>query len=112
MALINCPECSSEVSDTAFKCPKCAFEIKKAERSYLGALIKKVFIGFNIFMFIILIVAITSDPSSGMDSHRYGGIDEAKKSFATGMNVGVTFFFWGLGDIVLGLFVLLTRPKS
>jgi hypothetical protein len=29
MALINCPECSSEVSDKAGDCPKCGFPLKK-----------------------------------------------------------------------------------
>jgi uncharacterized membrane protein YvbJ len=28
MALINCPECGTEVSDKADKCPKCAYPIK------------------------------------------------------------------------------------
>lgn len=27
MALINCPECNTEVSDKADKCPKCAYPI-------------------------------------------------------------------------------------
>jgi uncharacterized OB-fold protein len=27
MALINCPECGTEVSDKADKCPKCAYPI-------------------------------------------------------------------------------------
>ena len=27
MALINCPECKTEVSDKADKCPKCAYPI-------------------------------------------------------------------------------------
>lgn len=27
MALINCPECDTQVSDKAEKCPKCAFPI-------------------------------------------------------------------------------------
>ena len=31
MALINCPECKSEVSDKAEKCPKCAFPINPSE---------------------------------------------------------------------------------
>ena len=31
MALINCPECGTEVSDKANACPKCAFPIKIAE---------------------------------------------------------------------------------
>ena len=28
MALINCPECSTQVSDKADKCPKCAYPLK------------------------------------------------------------------------------------
>ncbi len=31
MALITCPECGSEVSDKADKCPKCAYPINEAE---------------------------------------------------------------------------------
>ena len=30
MALIKCPECGTEVSDKAEKCPKCAYPIKPA----------------------------------------------------------------------------------
>jgi len=30
MVLIKCPECGSEVSDKAEKCPKCAYPIKFA----------------------------------------------------------------------------------
>jgi len=31
MALINCPECGTEVSDRAEKCPKCAYPINKEQ---------------------------------------------------------------------------------
>ena len=31
MALINCPECDKEISDTIKKCPHCGFKIKKIE---------------------------------------------------------------------------------
>lgn len=31
MALINCPECGKEVSDTAKSCPHCGYELKKSE---------------------------------------------------------------------------------
>ena len=31
MALINCPECGTEVSEKADKCPKCAYPINKPE---------------------------------------------------------------------------------
>ncbi|WP_140308924.1 zinc ribbon domain-containing protein, partial [Vibrio parahaemolyticus] len=27
MALINCPECETEVSDSALKCPKCGVQL-------------------------------------------------------------------------------------
>ena len=30
MALINCPECGTEVSDKAEKCPKCAYPLNMA----------------------------------------------------------------------------------
>ena len=32
MALIRCPECSTEVSDKADKCPKCAYPIKQKQQ--------------------------------------------------------------------------------
>jgi uncharacterized OB-fold protein len=31
MALVKCPECSSEVSDKAESCPKCGFPLAKEE---------------------------------------------------------------------------------
>ena len=36
MALIKCPECRKEISDTALKCPNCGMNIKKAERNAIG----------------------------------------------------------------------------
>ena len=33
MALIKCPECGTEVSDKAEKCPKCAFPINESKNS-------------------------------------------------------------------------------
>lgn len=33
MSLINCPECSHEVSDSAMSCPNCGFELKKQHQS-------------------------------------------------------------------------------
>jgi hypothetical protein len=31
MALINCPECNKEVSDTALTCPNCGYQLKKPQ---------------------------------------------------------------------------------
>ena len=32
MALINCEECRTEISDTALDCPKCGKRLKKLQR--------------------------------------------------------------------------------
>lgn len=32
MALITCPECKKEISDTAKTCPNCGYKIKKTEK--------------------------------------------------------------------------------
>ena len=32
MALINCPECKKEVSDSALSCPHCGFQLKEKEK--------------------------------------------------------------------------------
>ena len=41
MALINCPECNREISDTAKQCPSCGYEIQKEiSRSELGEIEK------------------------------------------------------------------------
>ncbi|WP_338423971.1 zinc-ribbon domain-containing protein, partial [Pantoea ananatis] len=29
MALVNCPECHKEVSDSALRCPSCARQLRK-----------------------------------------------------------------------------------
>ena len=29
MALIKCPECGKEISDTAMNCPNCGYELKE-----------------------------------------------------------------------------------
>lgn len=33
MALVNCPECSKEISDTAGKCPHCGYTLPKQKRA-------------------------------------------------------------------------------
>lgn len=109
MALINCPECETEVSDTALKCPKCAVQLRKPKRGFFGKLIKWGFIGFNILMVIWLIGGMSA-ATDGIDAMSEAG----KAGAAIGAGLGVTMILgiWVIGDIILGLLVLLTRPKS
>ena len=70
MALINCPECRTQVSDKADKCPHCAYPLKKqvaveSEGCFLqtmnfGCSLVAALIG--LFILIIILVAIFSWP--------------------------------------------------
>lgn len=109
MALIKCPECTAEVSDAALKCPKCGVQLRKPQRSFFGKLLKWTFILFNILM-IFWLVGGVGEATKGMDA-----MNEAQRAgtaIGTGIGAAMIIGLWVFGDIVLGLFVLLTRPKS
>lgn len=110
MALVQCPECQEKVSSTAFKCPQCGFQISKPKRSFMGKLFKGIFIVFNALMLIWLV--------GGMNAvgqlHQTAGSSAEQAGVAIGAGMGMTMILtmWVFGDIILGLFVLLTRPKA
>lgn len=109
MAMINCPECSNSVSDSAFKCPKCGVQLRKPKRGFFGKLFKWSFIAFNVLMLVWLIGGMNA-ASDGMN-----GLNDAERAGAaigTGIGVALIFGIWVVGDIILGLFVLFTRPKA
>lgn len=108
MALIECPECNSRVSDTALKCQTCGFQIKKYERSFFGKLIKWSFIAFNIVMAIWLF-----SYWGQFDTSAYSDT-AGKAGFVVGYTIGsgLLLGLWVIGDIILGLFVLFTKPSS
>lgn len=56
MALINCPECSTQVSDKADKCPQCAYPLKSevAVKSE-GCFLQTMNLGCAIIAIIILL---------------------------------------------------------
>lgn len=109
MALVNCPECGSEVSSSALDCPKCGFLLNKPKRSFFGKIIKWSFIIFNVIMFLALFsycgeVAQISEQLKD---------DAAKAGAGLGAAIGSTVLlvFWAIVDFILGFMVLLTRPK-
>ncbi|WP_432415633.1 zinc ribbon domain-containing protein [Chromohalobacter israelensis] len=109
MALINCPECQTEVSDTALKCAKCGVQLRKPKRGFFGKLIKWSFIGFNILMAVWLIGGMGA-ATEGMDA--MSEAERAGATIGTGIGAAMILGLWVVGDIILGLFVLFTRPKS
>lgn len=109
MALIKCPECSTEVSDSAFKCPKCGVQLRKPKRGFFGKLFKWSFILFNIIM-IFWLVGGMGEATKGMEAMNEA--ERAGAAIGTGIGAALIGGIWVFGDIILGLFVLFTRPKS
>lgn len=110
MAMIKCPECSADVSNSALKCPSCGVQLRKLKRGFFGKLIKWSFIGFNILM----VIWLFSYWGSVGEIANTAGSEAEKAGAAIGGTIGTGMLFgvWVFGDIILGLFVLLTRPKS
>lgn len=110
MALINCPECEAQVSESAFKCPNCGVQLRKAKRGFFGTLFKWGFIAFNILMAIWVFSywGTVGELSSTATSEA----EQAGAAIGATIGTGMLFGIWVIGDIILGLFVLFTRPKE
>ena len=109
MALVNCPECQAEVSDTALKCTKCGVQLRKPKRSFFGKIVKWGFILFNILMVVWLVGGMTA-ATEGMQA--MSEAEQAGAAIGTGIGAMMILVIWVFGDIILGLFFLFTRPKS
>jgi len=109
MALMNCPECEAEISQTAMDCPKCGVQLRKPKRGFFGVIFKWTFILFNVLMVAWLasywgtVAEITTATSSGAE--------QAGAAIGATLGTGMLFSIWVFGDIILGMFVLFTRPS-
>lgn len=111
MALINCPECQAEVSDTAMKCPKCGVQLRKPKRGIFGKLFKWTFIAFNAFMAYALFSGM-SNVSDGYDAATMSEAEQAGHAIGSGLGLTMLLGVWLAGAVILGLFVIFTRPKA
>ena len=109
MPLINCPDCNAQVSDSAVQCPHCGVKLRKAKRGFMGKLIKWSFIGFNILMLVWLVAGFNA-ATKNMDAMT--SAEQTGAAIGTGIGVVLILGIWVIGDIILGLFVMLTRPKN
>lgn len=110
MALVNCRECGAEVSELTFDCPKCGATLRKPQRSFFGKIIKYAFIGFNILMLIWFISGMST--ASEVVSAANSDAEQAGAAIGTGLGAMVIIFIWVVGDLILGIMTLLTRPKK
>lgn len=115
MAMVACRECKEQISDEATKCPKCGVRLKKPQRSFFGKLCKGAFILFNLFMLWGVFAGVNNaekhrpeQPDSVLTQNQR----EEAYNAGVGLGTGLMVIFWAAGDVVLGLFVLFTRPKN
>ena len=90
MALIKCPDCSTEVSDSAQKCLKCG---KSLGRTFLGKIFNRLFIAYNLGGAVIIFLMVSISEPINMP-----------------VNVGLFGVFWGVGFCILFVLNFLTRP--
>ena len=85
----------------------------RLERSLFGKIAKYAFISFNIIMIVVLVFLFSSIDNLDVLSEETA---KTEKELANFMMIGtfayLLFFVWLLGDIVLGIWVLCTRPKK
>lgn len=109
MAMVSCPECSNSVSDTAFKCPKCGVQLRKPKRGFFGRIVKWGFVAFNIVMALWIFGGMNA-ASDGMNT--MNDAERAGAAVGAGLGIAILLALWVVGDIILGLLVLFTRPKA
>ena len=110
MAMIKCPECSKEVAETAFDCPSCGASLKKPKRTIFGNIVKWSFILFNVLMLVWIIAGVGggNDAVDNADSDA----EAVGAMIGTGLGVMLLLVIWGIGDLILGLMFLFTRPSK
>ncbi|MCV6589349.1 MAG: zinc ribbon domain-containing protein [Marinobacterium sp.] len=110
MALVDCPECSKQVSESAFKCTHCGFQIRKPKRGIMGKLFKWSFILFNLFMLFWLFSFFGA--AGEIAAQDNSSAHQAGAAIGATIGTGVLVSLWVCGDIILGLLVMFTRPKN
>ena len=83
------------------------------KRSVFGKIAKYMFIFFNITMFIALIFLVLSiDEFDVFSQVSYKKSEKLSQFMLTGTLAYFLFFVWAVGDLMLGVWVLCTRPKN
>ncbi len=107
VALMACPDCKAGVSASARTCPKCGFVIHVPKRGMFGKLFKWSFIAWNALMVYWLVAGMNAASNVKAPT----GAQQAGRALGTALGASMIVGIWVAGSIILGLFVLFTRPK-
>lgn len=110
MATVPCPSCGKDVSVKAFDCPSCGHPLRKAKRGFFGKVFKWAFVLFNIVM-IAMLFSYADVIGDQMDTAK-SDAEKAGTAIGATLGSGMLLTLWAIGDIILGMFVLFTRPKK
>ena len=79
-----------------------------SEITFFGKIVKYVFIGFNVLMLFWIIGGV----GGGAEMVENAGSEAEKAGAAIGTGIGAFFviMIWALGDIILGMMYLFTKP--
>lgn len=81
-----------------------------SDRSLFGKIVKWTFVGFNILMALWLFAGMGA-ASEGMDQ-AVNDAERAGTAIGATIGMGLVIGLWAMGDIILGILVLLTRRKK
>jgi hypothetical protein len=79
-----------------------------SDRSGFGKIVKWLFIGFNVLMLIWIVGGVMSSASHTP----VGEAAQAGQAIGTAIGVGLLLMLWAIGDVILGIAVLVTRRKK
>ena len=105
-----CPSCAGQISPKAFDCPACGHPIRKPKRGFFGFVFKWLFIAFNLLMFAWLVAGVGAG-GEAMETAQ-SEAERAGAAIGTGLGFSMILPLWVMGDVILGLLVLLTRPRK
>jgi hypothetical protein len=83
-------------------------EIRK--RTMMGKIIKWTFIGFNILMLVWFIGGMSA--AGDVAGNAVSDAEQAGAAIGTTLAAGMLLTLWAIGDIILGILVLLTRGQK
>jgi len=85
-------------------------EMQKPKRTIMGKIIKWTFILFNIFMLLWMWGGMSG--SADVIASATNDAEAVGATIGTGLGAIMIGGIWLFGDIILGMFVLFTRPKQ
>ena len=110
MVANNCPSCGKGISPKAFDCPHCGHPIRKPKRGFFGFVFKWMLILFNLLM-IAWIVSYFGQLGELMGSAS-DEFEQAGSAIGGTIGTGFLMLVWMIGNIILGIPTLLTRPNK